>query len=642
MIVHFHILGEIAMKKTLSVVLAACTCLSLCGCARSGGKLVWTILLLVFGLLILAFALLRTWQYLQYRKKRIKRGKKPRKPDIFTIIIYIPALVLLLIALLIPGDGEKKPNQEDDPAQTQDTTPPESTEPPVLFAPAKTGGSNPDDWGIVWEIYQDGQPVRNYERQEPITFGDPEDYFALPGVATFRGNNYRNEPTYGTAQISEKKLSTVWTANTGKLTGGGWSGSGWTGQPLVVQWDDATRAIMNLYPDKKSKDDLVEVIYATLDGHIYFYDLDDGSATRDSLDLGMCFKGSGALDPRGYPLMYVGSGDENYYGDRPHAYIISLIDGKVLYTFGENDPLSLRKDNDNWCAFDSSPLVDAETDTLVWPGENGILYTMKLNTQYDKSAGTISVNPSNHVVTRYTTDRSGEESYWYGYEASVSVCEGYLYVSENGGMFYCVDLNTMELIWAQDTKDDSNCSPVFERTAEDQGYVYTAPSLHWTQNEFASGIISLYKLDAMNGQIQWQKMYNVYTVSGVSGGVQSTALVGRKGTNLENMVFYTISRIPDLYTGVLVALNKDTGEDLWQMDMSHYAWSSPVAFYGEDGKGYICVCDSGGYLHLLDGATGQVLQTVELGGVIEATPVIFGNRLIVGTRAQKVYCLEIS
>jgi hypothetical protein len=27
--------------------------------------------------------------------------------------------------------------------------------------------------------------------------------------------------------------------------------------------------------------------------------------------------------------------------------------------------------------------VDTETDTLIYPGENGILYLIKLNTQYD-------------------------------------------------------------------------------------------------------------------------------------------------------------------------------------------------------------------------------------------------------------------
>ena len=123
--------------------------------------------------------------------------------------------------------------------------------------------------------------------------------------------------------------------NTGKIAGGSWSGNGWTGQPLIVQWDAETRQLMNLYADKKNKSDLVEVIYATLDGHIYFLDLETGKKTRDDLNFKMPFKGTGSIDPRGLPLLYVGSGDEYEEEDqKSRAMIISLIDGRKLYEFG--------------------------------------------------------------------------------------------------------------------------------------------------------------------------------------------------------------------------------------------------------------------------------------------------------------------
>ncbi|MEI3413380.1 MAG: hypothetical protein V8Q57_09485 [Blautia sp.] len=56
----------------------------------------------------------------------------------------------------------------------------------------------------------------------------------------------------------------------------------------------------------KEDDDLVEVIYACMDGYVYFLDLKTGKPTRDTLNLGFTFKGAGALDPRGYPILYVG------------------------------------------------------------------------------------------------------------------------------------------------------------------------------------------------------------------------------------------------------------------------------------------------------------------------------------------------
>ena len=167
----------------------------------------------------------------------------------------------------------------------------------------------------------------------------PDDYFALPGIATFRGNNFRNSAVYGTVEVTEKSLTKAWNKGIGALNG--WPGSGWTGQPLIVQWDDATKQIMNLYSSKKEKQDLVEVIYATLDGYIYFYDLETGEYTRDPLFIGMAFKGAGALDPRGYPILYVGSGLEinNKY---QAMFIINLLDCSVMYTFGCADPFSLR------------------------------------------------------------------------------------------------------------------------------------------------------------------------------------------------------------------------------------------------------------------------------------------------------------
>jgi outer membrane protein assembly factor BamB len=626
------------MKKLLCLILTAVLCLGLSGCGIVGGAV--SVMLVVLALGVLALSLLRTYNYLQYRSRMLRRKnrKKPIKPmDILTIGMYVLAAVLLMTAVLIPKDSTEDPAQTTNGTTTEATT--VVTEPPIVFKPGMTAASDPAIWGIRWETFQGNTSLTGYQRPEPITFGEPEEYFALPGISTFRGNNYRDSATYGTADITQQTVETVWTVDTKSLDN--WTGSGWTGQPLIVRWDGQTKNIMNLYDEKKVKSNLVEVIYATLDGHIYFLDLEDGSATRPAIYVGMCFKGAGTLDPRGYPLMYVGSGD-SHAGKQSRMYIISLISGQILYEYGNDDPLSLRKDNDNWCAFDSSPLVDAETDTLIWPGENGLLYTIKLNTSYNKDTGHISIAPDVPVLSRYTTSRSGESKYWYGFEASANIVENYLYVSENGGMFYCVDLNTMELVWAQDTKDDSNCSPAFQRTAEDQGYVYTAPSLHWTKDAQSRGSISLYKLDAMTGEILWEMPYHVYTVDGVSGGVQSSPLLGKEGSSIDGLIIYTISRTPSIGSGILVALDTQTGREVWRMDMNLYAWSSPVAFYNDGGKACVAVCDSGGNLFLVDGATGELLDQIHLGSLVEASPAVYEDMLVVGTRGRKICGVKIS
>ena len=513
-------------------------------------------------------------------------------------------------------------------------TVPAPTDPRLSFSPAMTDNSNPELFDITWEIAVGDEIVESYTREDPICFELDQEYFALPGIATFRGNNYRNNASYGTAVIEKETMGVSWSHRIGYLNG--WGGCAWTGQPLLVQWDDETKAIMDtMYESKKNKDGLVEVIYATLDGYIHFYDLDDGSKTRDAIYMGMNFKGAGALDPRGYPLLYVGAG-LYINGAAPRMFVVNLITGKIIYQHGNGDPFNIR----DWSAFDSSPLVDAESDTLIWPGESGVLYTIKLNTEYDKEAGTISINPDAPVKTRYTSYYSEEEDRYLGYEASAVVVDHFLYTSENGGLFHCVDLNTMELVWAQDTKDDSNSSPVFEWDEDGNGYIYTAPSLHWTAKGH-DGAISIYKLDAATGEILWEYERECVRYDDIAGGVQCTPLLGKENTNIDGLIIYSIGRTPSAYRGVLVALDKDTGEVIWEISSGNYAWSSPVALYTEDGHAYIFLANASGIARLIDGSTGEVLATIDFDETVEASPVAFGNMLVIGSR-EGVYGIKIS
>ena len=516
---------------------------------------------------------------------------------------------------------------------TEATTAP--TEPPRVFAPHCTQNSDPANWGIKWEIIVDDALVESYSRPDPISFGDAEEYYTFEGVSTFRGNNYRNDPTYGTAKIVNEELSYRWLMHNGSLDG--WPGCGWTGQPQVVKWDPEVKKTMtNMYDSAKENDKLVEVIYGTLDGYIYFFDLADGSWTRDPIYIGMTMKGSGSIDPRGYPILYVGSGCV-LNGSKPRMYIVSLIDGSILWEGGQNDPLAPRY----WTGFDSAPLVDAETDTLIWPGENGLLYTIKLNTNYDAATGGLSVAPNHIVAARYTADRISNGEYWVGMEDSICIVDHYMYIADNAGFFFCVDINTMELIWAQDIKDDTNASPVFEWGADGNGYLYIAPSLHWTADG-SWGKVSLYKLDAQTGEIIWEKPYECGTIEDLSGGVQSTPVLGRPGTNLEGLVIFSISYTPDISSGILVALNTDTGEVVWENEMYTYAWSSPVAVYTDNGLGYILITTFLGDMYLLDGENGVRLDYYDLQSHVESSPVVYNNYVVIGTRSCEIVGFELS
>ena len=529
-----------------------------------------------------------------------------------------------------PPEPETTEAEVTAPTETQPTEPePTETLPPEpAFSPNAVDSTDPGNWGIQWSIIENGIPVESFQRDIPITFEG--DYFAFPGVAGFRSDYNRTNGSYGTVDIQEGSIKSLWRAHVGALGTTEWIGCGWTGQPLVVQWDSETKAIMNLYDSKKEKENLVEAIYPKMDGYVHFLDMEDGSFTRDPLFLGNVFKGSGALDPRGYPILYVGAGIP-YKNVPQHFYAVSLIDGQILFEFSGQHSLSPR----GWCAFDSGPLIDAETDTLIWACENGMLYTMKLNTRYDKETGMISMNPDAPVIG-YCTHNYNRKGRNAGFEASVTAAKGYVYLADNSGMLLCVDINTMELIWAQDIKDDINATPLLDWEG-DNGYLYIAPSLEFTNTD-----VPLYKINAETGEIVWQYHVKCVKDKTISGGALASPLLGRSGTTMEDLVIFSIASTPGIWNGKIIAFHKVTGEIVWEYQSRNYMWSSPIALYTEDGKGYIFqACTPSGYCLLMDGQTGEVLNTYKVGRTIESTPVAFGNHILVGSRTG-MHLLEIN
>lgn len=559
------------------------------------------------------------------------------------IVIFV-ALLAVLVMVVMRGIAANKALEEtaESPAVTVQPTPtptPEPTPTPVGlpdFKPHSVDGTEPERLISSTAIMVDGEVVEEYESDYEINFDLPERYTELEGIVTFRGDNFRSGAAYGTAAVSSKTLTKAWSKSTSGLSdsdGIYWSGSGWTGQPLIVKWPEATRKnISAMYDWAREKEGLVEVIYATLDGHVYFYELTSGEYTREPLNLGFNYKGAGALDPRGYPILYVGSGVDSVNG-RSRVKVVNLIDNSVMFEFGHNETFA----NRGWHMFDSSPLVSAETDQLIYPGENGILYIIHLNTKYNEQTGELSVDPDNIVKWKYNGVRSGSR-YWLGVESSAAIINNYIFLADNGGNLMCLDLNTLELVWVQDVLDDTNCSPVVD-VEDGHPYIYISTSFHYGWRSYSTAAIPIFKIDAETGEIVWRTDYTCYTVQDLSGGVQGTIAVGKN--KLSDMIFVPIARTPGASSGTLAALKKDTGEVVWERETSMYSWSSPVDFYDADGNGYLLYCNSGFNMFLIDGKTGEQLDYMNLGGNIEASPAMYGNYAVVGTRAMRTYCIQV-
>ena len=538
-------------------------------------------------------------------------------------------------------DTQKGSSTKKDDTKSEPTVAPqqENKDDAVSFHPHAVKSTKPSKYMKMTQINVNGKTLSNnkkYRAKQEISFEQGSEYTAANGIVTFRGNNFRDNPVWGTADFTKNKLKSDWTYQTGKLTSQGktWTGSGWTGQPLVVKWPRATKQVMNMHSWAKKDDSLVEVIYACLDGHIYFLDMKTGKQTRDTLDIGYTFKGAGALDPRGYPIMYVGSGYNSSKG-KSRVFVISLIDGKVLYTFGDSDPFSLRG---SLSFFDSSALVDAETDTLIYPGENGILYLIHLGTNYDEAQGTISINPDRIVKWHYQGLRTSTSKYWLGMEDSAVIYKGYLYIQDNGGHFMCLDLNTLQLVWVQDCLDDSNGSPVMS-IEDGKAYLYASTSFHLGWRSSSTAPIPIWKIDAETGEIIWKTEYTCRSVTEVSGGVQSTIALGKN--NLADNIYVTVSRTGGLANGVLACLDKKTGKVNWEHKAA-YAWSSPICVYNQNGDGKVIYATSAGKMYLLEGKTGEVQDELQVSGsCIEASPVVYDNRLVIGTRGCQICGIRI-
>lgn len=594
---------------------------------------------------------------------RQTRGRRRYNPDHVQKVLQTVLMVLLVVALCIivgrnvalnradtqpveptppPADGGTVVNTDapasDSPAP--DTTPEPTPSPtPEPFEPHSVDSTAEANFLQSTDIMVDGEMFEGeYEDDTGIYFGYPEEYSSLPGVITFRGNNFRDSASYGTANITQKKFGGSWTAGTGSLTapnGTFWSGNGWTGQPLIAEWPKETRQIMNMYDWAKEAETLVEVVYPSMDGYIYFYELQTGKATRDALNLGYTFKGTGTLDPRGYPLLCVGSGYDSYKGTS-HVFVVSLIDFSVLYEFGANDGFAHRA----WSMYDSAPLIDADTDKLIYCGENGVIYIITLGTEYDEEAGTISVNPTRAAKWRYMSNRfASTGQFWLGFEASPVIWQSHMIVPDNGGNLICLDLNTLTVDWVQDTLDDTNCTPVLE-IEDGHPYIYASTSYHLGWRSWMTADVPVWKIDAETGEIVWQVSYTCYSVEELSGGTQGSIAVGKH--NVSDLVYVPIARTPSASGGKLVALDKETGEEVWVMETQVYSWSTPTLVYDQNGDGYILYCTTGHYLYLLDARTGEILDSRNLGGLFEASPAVYGNWLVVGHRNGSIYGIELT
>ncbi|MCL2282004.1 MAG: PQQ-binding-like beta-propeller repeat protein [Fibromonadales bacterium] len=489
-----------------------------------------------------------------------------------------------------------------------------------LFKPSKLPQTDPaTNLGYKHETQINGELGQ-------VHFEMPDSYTNL-GLTTWRGNNFRNRTSLGTAEVAAESLVVRYSMNIGSI--GDWSGVGWSGQPAIVKWDFALQQKMNLLPGKREKEELVEVIYGTLDGKIYFFDLEDGKQTRKPIVLGSPIKGGITIDPRGYPILYVGQGIPEKGSGKIGYHIFSLVNGSKLFFLNGKDAFAMR----NWGAFDANPLIDVVNDRLILAGENGVVYNILLNTKFDGEAGTVAIDP---VISRYRYSTNPIRR-WFGMEGSVSAFSHYLFFADNSGIVQCVDLRTFEPVWIHDATDDTDAATVLDWEAEHERLALYVGSEVDLQGEGGSSYIR--KLNAANGDVLWEHSYKCQFHS-TNGGLLATPVIGQ-GDISKLVIFFIAKVLGKGGGGLLVAYDRESGNVVWENALPNYGWSSPVAVYTPDGKSYLIVSDSVGNMYLIKGADGKVVRKINLGSNIEASAVAYKNMLVIGTRGNKIFGIEI-
>ena len=170
-------------------------------------------------------------------------------------------------------------------------------------------------------------------------------------------------------------------------------------------------------------------------------------------------------------------------------------------------------------------------------------------------------------------------------------------------------------------------------------YIYISTSFHYGWRSWTTATIPVWKIDAENGEIIWHTDFTCHTESGVSGGVQSTIGLGQN--DLGGLIYVTVAKTDNLNNGFLVCLDRESGEIVWQQK-AYYTWSSPVLVYNQDGSGYVCYCTYGNTLYLMDGKSGEVLDTFDLRGGVEASPAVYKDTLVIGTRQCLIWGIKLT
>jgi len=535
----------------------------------------------------------------------------PRRLSTLTAMLKVVFLslsfALLASACVAGNENVVSAGPEESPITT--LAPVETTTP----ATDATGSTAPQATSSTTTI----PPARATSVVTPETVYEP--WGAVNGLTMFRGNPTRT--FYGTGPVPETPPKQLWRYPEHAMTGSSpvgreekiWSGTGWTGQPVVYERDDGR----------------TELIFGAYDKLIHFVDADTGTDLRPGYNMGDIVKGSVTLDPDGFPLLYTGSRD-------PRFRILALDGDEVREVWSLHARSVEGIWNDDW---DSNPVI--VDDILYQGGENSWWFAIKLNRGYDAD-GNVTVDPQVVFETQAWSDELLDElGRDQSVENSTVVFDQKAYFANSAGRVQGIDLTDIEngnaeVFFDFWTGDDTDAT----MSVDKDGFLYVVSHADHEKDSNLSArrvreIGSLMKLDTSVPANDLQSVDPIiWSIDLPAARGQDTGAWATPALHPDGVIFVATD------SGSLLAIDTDTGEQLWEDDIGVNAWSSPVI---ADDKLIIavnCFSDDSGIraYDLSDPRNPVEMWTMRAtDGCIESTPAVWGGTIYVGSRDGFMY-----
>ena len=439
---------------------------------------------------------------------------------------------------------------------------------------------------------------------DPAGVGKP--YGSKPnGLLTFRGNPTRT--FYGTGPAIRTNATQLWDfpkngdmCGTTSIKAGEletWCGNGWTGQPNVIERDGRTWVITGGY-----------------DHNIHFIDAATGERILPDFPTADLVKGTLALDPDGYPLVYSGSRDGiyrilSYDTDKP----------KALWTLNGNT-VQPKYGDDDWDA--SGLIID---DYLFQDSENGNFHVIKLNRGYDAN-GKVTVKPEllYHIPSWDAELQHSDGPHDYSVENSTAIYKNVAYFANSSGLVQGWDISGLKegkaptRVFRFWTGDDVDATI----TIDEQGFLYVGVEYE-VHNARSQQVGQMLKLDPSkpDDPIVWRAFDKKAGVSGIWG----------------TPALYKDVVIFDTDGGDVLALDRITGQERWRFHLIR-TWSSPVVV-----DNVLFIGDCTGNFYAYDVADTHAVPTrlwgMKVGGCVESTPAMWKGVLYFADRQGKLHAL---